>query len=377
MRAQYEDFWDERIQRELEVERNEPYVQVDPLQPTPEAIKLEEILGRGAAGQAWRCTLSGKRYVVKFPQNTAVLQQADRTYTIWLTPTPPPEVTRENLRSFIGEFNNFERMMEPDEYTSEFALGEHWPSRLHTDTPEENRARYLRYANAMRELRLLPGHAHMHQLLHIAYLDQGRLPLIFSTPCDGSLWGFMWRQGRETALQPLAERPSPLWLRLASHLVLAMKFMDSRGFVSVDIKADNIFYQWVMEDDDGPQMHFMVADYGLCTPSEYTTRESTDATWVPRGVPDFYPQHADEVLIRSDCIARHQIAVVLETAVDRTDVPGAEERFYNSLPPTLIAPRVPYFKAIYDIRCAQTGRQIDLFYAKLVSLLRADGYRVD
>jgi serine/threonine protein kinase len=351
----------------------EQYVQVDPLQPTAEAVKLEQLLGAGTAGQAWTCTLFEKKYVVKFPAQTPVSRLPDGTCRIRLLPRPPKAEIDQNLESFNFEFNNFERMMEPDVYTRDFVNGEHWPSRLHTDTPEENRDRYVRYANAMRELRLLPGHAHMHQLLHIAYLDHNCLPLIFSTPCDGSLRGFT--QSCEAtgnpALQPTRGRPSKLWLSLASQLALAMKFMSSRGFVSVDIKLDNIFYKRAAGEEE-QQMHFMIADYGLCTSADYKGITCTEETWVPRGPPALYPYHAYEPELRSDSMARHQIAIVLEMAVDRR----APLHFHFSLPPTLMS-TAPYLQAIYDIRSAVNGRQIDRYYAGLVSLLRADGYPVD
>ena len=377
----FRNFWDEEMNSALKEEKDRN-IYVSPLKLELPHVHLEKKLGAGVFGQAWTCTLAdGLKYVVKFPVQYAVREGVGKPACISVTRRPSKKATKDNVHSFTLEMKNFERMMEPQSYVRDFAKGQHFASTMQDGSlpPEANRAKYTEYAAEMKKIMDIPGYAHMHRLHHIDILDKGRLPLLISEPCHGSLRGYSTavsqdNNNRTLRPDPQTGEPSDLWLTLASHMVLAMEFMEARDFVSVDIKDDNILYNVVLDSANVPHMHFMIADYGWCTPSNFKNCDYPNpADQIPRGAPLFRPTDAPEPDIESSAMAQYQIICALELAVDRRDLGTSALPFDFSNPPTRISRGNPYFELIYLIRVAINGYRISKRFAVLASNLRDEG----
>ena len=371
----FDNFWDRGIGPLLSTGSSR-YVFPEPMHLSELDITLDRNLGEGGFGQAWTCTLArGGRYVIKLPRDTSLVHTADgRRHFISLQP-PSLKEAKENIRDFQEEIFNFECMMEPGAYIANFADGEHWPSTLHLLPPEANQGKYREYAEEMKRIKTMPGYAHMHQLYHFAILCDGRLPVILSMPCDGSLENYidMVESMRDDhSLRAHTQRgPSDLWLSLGSQLALAMEFMEGRNFVNVDIKMDNILYHVVLDEEGTQHMHFLLADYGMCTTADYRPCDVTLEEELPRGLKSFAPANAQNNVLDSASLAKHQIATVLEFAVDRRGIRKLSVSpyiFEYTLPPTLIMGNV-YFDQIFAIRSARNGQEIASYFKQLANIL--------
>ena len=340
---EFSNFWDRRIGPLLVRER---HVDQRPIVLALGDIRLEKPLGEGSFGQAWTCTVArAGRFVVKFPVEAAVVPDKEGWDTI-----PPADGKRsfseQNIGAFQLEFTNFERMMEP-----------------HVAGAAASGAKYREYMEEMLRIKATPGYAHMHPLYHIAVLDT--LPLIFSMPCEGSLYDYFekLRLRNDRSLRPKRDgTPSDLWLRLALQLVLAMGFMEARDFVSVDIKAENILYRT-------HPMHFMIADYGMCTAASFKPCDH------PRGGArvqrETSPYCLHPHLIASGALSKCQIAYVLEHSVDLSELTEGKP-FSRTLEHRPI-PATPYFETVHSIKTAVGNESIALCFESLARALQADG----
>jgi hypothetical protein len=393
--GQFSNFWDKRIGRLLEGGGADSGLLVDqsPVHLNPDDIRLIKRLGMGTYGQAWTCSLpGGDRYVVKFPREIHIKTTAGGEHTIGKRKYKKYDMTKlkkfkseyskrhgynmDALDEFKTEFGNFERLMEPHGYVADFAEGEHFAKGLVKTglQPAENRGKYREYMEEMLRIKAIPGYAHMHPLYHIAALDGGNLPLIFSMPCEGTLYGYCtWlRDQKEKLMRPKRDgTPSDLWLRLALHLVLAMEFMEARGFVSVDIKCDNVFYKTVLDEGGAPNLHFMIADYGMCTEASFKPSEYKGKEEVLRGPLEYCPAQIYLPEITSAAISKFQIACILEVSTDQKDLKKGDA-FSLSLKPSPIS-QTPYFQTICAIRTSKVDHQIHHYFNGLGRDLRADG----
>ena len=148
-------------------------------------IILEMEFGKGTSGTAYACTVRGQKCVVKVPNEKRITW--DGSHYIFSRKRSAKEDDRKALIQFESEFENFERIMEPEYVRSAAGTNKNWVN-LPRDSAVENRMHFKKLQDEMKEMRH-EGFLHMHRLLHIEILDG--TPLIFSEYCDASLANLM------------------------------------------------------------------------------------------------------------------------------------------------------------------------------------------
>ena len=110
----------------------------------------------------------------------------------------------------------------------------------------------------------LPGHAHMHPLLHYDY----GIPALFSAPAEGTWISLRERDEMRSQLSlptPDSGEAAPAaWRDMARQLTSAVLFLlEHTLVVHLDIKPDNVFF--VFFDDARQRYHYWLGDFGICS----------------------------------------------------------------------------------------------------------------
>ena len=277
----YQDPWDEEAWRllfddkALMVHTREEEFSVNDL-------NIYELVGKGTFGKAYTCVLKGKQLVVKIPKKASVREyQAGMKHDYEggiiggenykrIEPWDPmvrdsSSTLKKSMENFTAEMEHYELMMEGEKFRSLRGFKQRW-IRLIETSAEANRQQYERLREEALRLRQHPGFKHMHQLFHLQWF--GEWPVLFSAPCESSLYNLLQKFQDENMLDLRPEevngepfyQPSKLWIVIAKQMTLAMEFMKSVKFVHLDIKPENILYR---HKSDG-QIEFMMSDYGIC-----------------------------------------------------------------------------------------------------------------
>jgi serine/threonine protein kinase len=197
-----------------------------PVQPVD--VLLDALLGSGAYGTAYRCTVFDVSLVVKVPNGVQVV--GDRLPT-------RARIDANARNDFAQELCNAERLLEPLDYRGAMRI-----------QPADARALHAE----MLQMRAHPGYKHIHRLIHGEL--SSAYPMLFSEPCDGTLW-----EMRRAHSAPLWTTDAPEWQALARQLLLAFDYTRTRGLYHLDIKPDNVFYIG---------SRYMLADFGRMSSSE-------------------------------------------------------------------------------------------------------------
>jgi serine/threonine protein kinase len=198
-----------------------------PLVVLPAEVRLGRLLGRGAYGVAYRCTVFEVSLVVKVPLDVQVM--GDRLPT-------RASVDECARNDFAQELRNAERLLEPLNYRGARLI-----------SPSNARALH----DEMLQMRAHRGYNHIHRIVHGEI--NGAYPMLFSEPCEGTLW-----EKRSAHNAPLWTTDAPEWQALARQLLSAFDYTRTRGLYHLDIKPNNVFYI-------GPR--YMLADFGRMTSS--------------------------------------------------------------------------------------------------------------
>jgi serine/threonine protein kinase len=206
-----------------------------PVPVQPSEVRLDALLGSGAYGAAYCCTVFDVPLVVKVPLGVPVVGDH--------LPTRAriDEYARDD---FAQELRNAERLLEPLNYRGARRI-----------QPSDARALHAE----MLQMRAHRGYDHVHRLIH-GELSTGAYPMLFSEPCDGTLW-----EKRRARSAPLWTTDAPEWQALARQLLSAFDYTRTRGLYHLDIKPDNVFYIG---------SRYMLADFGRMSSSEMMHRSA-------------------------------------------------------------------------------------------------------
>ena len=235
-----------------------------------ERLTLDTFLGGGGTGLAFLCErprgggvaqdMQKKKWVVKLPRahlrpgikeevgrNAFACRGRSISQILMTSQTTPSSAM---TRAFAEECKYAEYALEPPEMRSHVTGGDVVGHRLQNLT----QADYARIVEARRRFQLLPGHAHLHPLLHF----DASLPALFSAAANGTWISLREQIGSELDLPlPQVGVMPAAWTEMAAQLTSAVVFLEEHTqVVHLDIKPDNVFCR--------DRHHFWLGDFGIC-----------------------------------------------------------------------------------------------------------------
>lgn len=292
-----------------------------------DSLIIEDFLGKGGFGAAFKCILQGNSYVIKLPvtliefvlcvgnardndfkqlESTRLYdfvhsvrgdRYIQRMHTSDGTPTQIKNIGvayTEYHGALINGQNDLrnecmhaEAILEPPVYILRSSRKYHHAGQpIKGLTPQG----YKILIKEMLVIRKHPGHKHWHPILHADF----NIPCIISEAADGSLSDLMSKlvHNRIEGIYFDHANPSgipPFWLTVAHQVGLALEYMNTHAYkVHIDMKPPNILFKYTEGQHHG--IHLWVADYGLCLDKSAFIDNRNIA-----GTRDFFPDVLDTI----------------------------------------------------------------------------------
>ena len=188
------------------------------------------------------------------------------------------KVLKQEQSSFLKEMRNFETIHDtPTQRTNAWGQIE-----VAQRMNNLNRKHFEQMKKEAAQIEVHMGHRHILPILHLDY----SIPAIISQRCTGNLMNLRLEN-------PFAFRSnndindfSLLWRNIAAQLGIAIDFILSRGLAHVDIKPENIFYEWGNEGE----IFVLVGDFGKCEPVGDKLYSHKNWDKMPRGTRRYMPK---------------------------------------------------------------------------------------
>ena len=292
------------MRRELDPDVKMVYQKEVTVDVVEQNLTINKKLGNGSFGTAylahWKS--DNRKLVAKFSNRLldakviAIDKQGHITYQrkSW------SRSISEGINDMKQEYQNAVRILAPY-YYNELAEGNHDSN---FKLSEVSREHFSAIQEEARRLRVHPGYAHLHKIVHFI----SELACIFSEFCDGSLHDLI--QDRKLQIRDLAS--------LQSDVTNAVDYLLNIAKVAhMDIKPENVLYQM---NDRSPspssRIVWKLADFGLCQSLQPSAQNKPRYTM---GSPLFMPRQITSLtragIFASDLCMIYAYAVTLLVAI--------------------------------------------------------------